>query len=76
MPDSARSLNLLFGEVVLVLVFDSQLRQVVHFFLLDLLDLKSFVFETLADLAALLEVVEAFLLLVLLVLDNLFPNLN
>jgi hypothetical protein len=76
LPDSARSLNLLFGEVVLVLVFDSQLRQVVHFFLLDLLDLKSFVFETLADLAAFLEVVEAFLLLVLLVLDNLFPNLN
>ena len=76
MPDSARSLNLLFGEVVLVLVFDSQLRQVVHFFLLDLLDLKSFVFETLANLAALLEVVEAFLLLVLLVLDNLFSNLN
>lgn len=71
-----RSLNLLLSEVVLVLVFDSQLRQVVHFFLLDLLDLKSFVFETLADLAALLEVVEAFLLLVLLVLDNLFPNLN
>ena len=76
MPDSARSLNLLFGEVVLVLVFDSQLRQVVHFFQLDLLDLKSFVFETLANLAALLEVVEAFLLLVLLVLDNLFSNLN
>jgi hypothetical protein len=76
LPDSARSLNLLFGEVVLVLVFDSQLRQVVHFFLLDLLDLKSFVFETLTDLAAFLEVVEAFLLLVLLVLDNLFPNLN
>lgn len=76
LPDSARSADLLLGEVVFVLVLDAQLLQVIQLLLLDLLDLEALVFQALTYLAALLEVVETLLFLVFLVFGDLTSDLN
>jgi hypothetical protein len=71
-----RSVDLLLGEVVFVLLFDAQLGKLFQLLPLNTLDLESIFLELLAYLAALLEVVQPVLLLEFLVLRDLRPNLN
>jgi hypothetical protein len=56
------SQNSLFGQISLVLAFYTKLDKTLQFLALNSLHLKPLVFDTLADLSALLKVIEAVLL--------------
>lgn len=61
-PEPKCSVDSLFREFSLVLIFDSDVLESVELFGLNALDLKSFIFETLTDFASFFEVVETSLL--------------
>ena len=67
------SQNSLFGQVSLVLAFYTKFDKTLQFLALNSLYLKPLVFDALADLAALLKVVQAVLLDNLSIHANLVP---
>lgn len=68
------SQNSLFGQISLVLAFYTKLDKTLQFLALNSLHLKPLVFDTLADLSALLKVIEAVLLGNFGIHANLVPN--
>ena len=67
--------NLLFGEVMLVLGFNTELSKRLELLHLNPFDLLALVFKLLADLAAFFEVVQPVLFLNFVVLCNLAPKM-
>ena len=67
------SQNSLFRQVSLVFALNSEIDQAAQFLSLNSLNLQSFIFDALADLAALLEVVKSGLLRYFGVHANLVP---
>ena len=68
-------MDLLLGQVSLVLVVDSQFLQALKLAVLDAFNLDTLVLESLSDLTALLEVVESGLLLDFVILADLVPKI-
>ena len=67
-------MDLLLGQVSLVLVVDSQFLQALKLAVLDAFNLDTLVLESLSNLTALLEVVESALLLDFVILADLVPK--
>ena len=68
-------MDLLLGQVSLVLVVDSQFLQALKLAVLDAFNLDTLVLESLSDFTALLEVVESGLLLDFVILADLVPKI-
>lgn len=64
----------LFGQISLVLAFNAELNESTQLLSLDSLDLKSFIFDTLTNLATFFQVVKAVLLLYIRVHADLVTN--